>query len=138
MKDFIRSLRLSKIFNSATFGDKVLFALLVFLAVSGFFFIKVLLPSTGNVIISADNKTAYTLSLDEDRIVSVTGPIGDNVIEVRDGKVHMVEAPCAQKLCIRQGWINRGAIICLPNKVAATVSSRKESEDSSEYDAVTR
>ena len=138
MKGFIKVFKPSNIFNSATFGDKVLFAVLVLLAVPGFFLIKELFPSTGDVIISADNKTVYSLSLDEDRIVSVTGPIGDNVIEVRDGKVHMVEAPCAQKLCIRQGWINRGSIICLPNKVAASVSAGRESEGSSEYDAVTR
>ncbi|MEK7308210.1 MAG: NusG domain II-containing protein [Nitrospirota bacterium] len=46
----------------------------------------------------------------------------------------MKEAPCPANLCVHQGWIERGSIICLPNKVFVTVGDKEDKE----YDAVTR
>lgn len=46
-----------------------------------------------------------------------------NRIEIRDGRVRMIEASCPNHLCIRQGWIRfeGQSIVCLPNKVTVTV-----------------
>lgn len=46
-----------------------------------------------------------------------------NKIEIRDGRVRMLEASCPNHLCIRQGWIRfeGQSIVCLPNKVTVTV-----------------
>ena len=75
------------------------------------------------------------LSLDEEKTVSVKGTLGDSVVEIKNGKVHMKESPCPNKLCIHQGWLDSGAIICLPNKVVITVGT---DEGGKAYDAVTR
>ena len=43
---------------------------------------------------------------------------------------HMEEATCPDKLCIKQKTISKDneSIICLPNKVAVTVTSKSESD----------
>ena len=46
-----------------------------------------------------------------------------NRIEIKDGRVRMIEASCPNHLCIHQGWIRfeGQSIVCLPNKVTVTV-----------------
>ncbi len=121
-----------------TFLDKLLFVLLIILSITSFFFVKELFPSSGFVKISVDNKTVYTLPLNKDRIVTVKGSLGENLIEIKNGKAHMKDAPCPKKLCIHQGWIDRGTIVCLPNKVVVTITGNEQNNRALEYDAVTR
>jgi len=128
----------SSILRMATRADKLLFILLIVFAITGFFFAKEMFPSGAFIKISLDNKTVYTLPLDEDRIVTVTGPIGESSIEIKNSKVHIKDAPCPKKLCIHQGWIDRGAIICLPNKVVVSVSGEEQPFRGSEYDAISK
>jgi len=120
----------------ATFMDKLLFVFLVIFAIASFFFARELFPSGALVKISLDNKTVYTLPLNEDRSVAVRGTLGENLIEIKNGKARMKDAPCPNKLCIHQGWIERGAIVCLPNKVVVTVGGKEKHLE--EYDAVTK
>ncbi|RMD52572.1 MAG: NusG domain II-containing protein, partial [Nitrospirae bacterium] len=60
---------------------------------------------------------------------------GKNIIEIKDGKVRMAYANCPYKLCVKQGWIRKGAIICLPHKVFVIVGGKHREEP---YDAITR
>lgn len=118
-----------------TFMDKVLFFILVIATIASFFLVKGFIKPDNLVKISLNNKTQYVLSLTEDKIVSVKGSLGDNVIEIKDGKVHMKDAPCNNKVCIHQGWIDRGAIVCLPNKVVVSIGG---DEVNGQYDAISR
>lgn len=124
--------------------DKLLLICLIIFTIAGFLYNREFISSGNLVEISLvgidshqDNRTVYTLNLSEDREVSVRGPLGNNVVEIRGGKVRMKEASCPNKLCVHQGWIERGSIICLPNKVVVTVSGDKNNSDS-EYDAVSK
>lgn len=114
--------------------DKLLLICLIIFTIAGFLYSREFISSGNIVKITLDNRTVYILDLSENREVSVTGPLGNNVIEIRDGRVRMKEAPCPAKLCVHQGWIESGAIICLPNKVIVTVGGKEDKE----YDAVTR
>lgn len=138
MRKLFNDLKLPNIIAMATFMDKLLFVFLVIFAIASFFFISELYPSGNSVRISVDNKTAYALPLDEDHMVTVKGPLGEGLIEIKNGKVHMKDAPCPDKLCVKQGWIDKGAIVCLPNKMVVTVNGGKQNFEVSEYDAVTR
>lgn len=135
MKKILKDLTPAGIFKMTTFMDKIFFFLLIIITTASFFLVKEFIKSGNIVKVSLNNKTQYVLSLTEDKIVSVEGLLGDNVIEIKDGKVHMKDAPCPDKLCIHQGWIDRGAIVCLPNKVVVSVSG---DEGKKEFDAVTR
>ncbi len=58
----------------------------------------------------------------------VQGPLGKSVFEYVKGKgVHMISSPCPDKLCIKQGFINKvgESIVCLPNRVVITWEGRK-------------
>ena len=82
------------------------------------------LPESSTVKIEVDGKPVYLLPLDKDRTVSVEGPEGRTAVEIRGRKVRINESPCRNKLCIKQGWIRSGAIICLPNRIVVTVGDR--------------
>lgn len=79
--------------------------------------VPVYLPHGGQVRIEVDNKLLYKLSLSEDKII----PIGGLTVQIKGGKVRVADSDCPGKVCVKQGWIDSGAIICLPNRVAITV-----------------
>ena len=122
----------------ATFTDKLIFILLIIFTIAGFLFVRELFPSGTLAKISLDNKDIYILPLDEDRAVTVTGPLGISVVEIKNGKAHIKESPCPRKLCVHQGWKDKGSIICLPNKVIVTIGSNEQHPEDSKYDAVTK
>ena len=54
-----------------------------------------------------------------------------NKIEIKDGRVRMLEASCPNHLCIRQGWISLEgqSIVCLPNKVVVRIEGSGNGPD---------
>ena len=61
-------------------------------------------------------------------------PLSKNMIVINHGSVHMKDATCPDKLCIKQGTISKNGeqIICLPNQVViAIVSNQYNDVDSS-------
>ncbi|MBI5195991.1 MAG: NusG domain II-containing protein [Nitrospirae bacterium] len=115
--------------------DKLIFLLLIILTVISFPLAKKFIHPGNLVKIASDNKIAYVLPLDEAETVTVKGAAGDSVIEIKNRKVRMKESPCPNKLCVRQGWIESGAIVCVPNRVVVTISN---DENNGQYDAVSR
>jgi hypothetical protein len=124
------------LFDTTTAADRLLFLTLLLLSVAGLFFINKILPERKTVLIDADGKPAYTLPLSEDRTVSVDGPEGKSVVEIRRSRVRIIDSPCRNRLCIQQGWVTSGAIVCLPNRVVVTIQGRDT--DHGVFDAVTR
>lgn len=135
MKKLFNDLTPSSIFGMTTLMDKLFFSLLIIFTITSFFLVKKLLHPGNLVKISSNNKTIYILSLGKERTISIKGHIGDSVIEIKNSKVRMKESPCPNKLCIHQGWIDSGAIVCLPNRVVVTVGEGKKDE---QYDAVSK
>jgi hypothetical protein len=86
---------------------------------------KEILPKNRTVQIEVDGKPVYVLPLAKDRMVSVDGPKGRTFIEIKNQKVRITESPCPNKLCIEQGWIDNGGLVCLPNKVVITIGGHK-------------
>jgi hypothetical protein len=128
-------LSLRELLHSTTIADKVLFSLLILLSLLGIFLIKAFVPEGHTLVIELDNKPVYLLPLDKNRIVSVEGQLGKTTVEIRDNKVRILDSPCRNKLCIHQGWIKKGTLVCLPNRVVVTIDRGKEKKDI--IDAVT-
>ena len=82
----------------------------------------------GEAIITVDGKVYGTYSLDQDQTIKVDD---HNTVVIKDGVVHMEDADCPDKLCIKQGKIdsNGEKIVCLPNKTIVEVKSEKQSEE---------
>lgn len=118
---------LRKLLSSTTSADRILFLLLLLLSFSGILFVREVLPGGRTVQIEVNGRPAYVLPLDKDRAVTVEGPLGKTLIEIKDRRVRVTESPCHNKLCIQQGWVRSGTIICLPNRVVITVGDHDKS-----------
>lgn len=101
--------------------DIVLFVVLLTLSFLGLIFMKRLFPSGDSVVIEVGGELKGIYSLMEDRSIQIHGPIGDTEVEIKGGMVRIVDSPCQNKVCVRHGYISKGSIICLPNRVAITV-----------------
>jgi len=73
--------------------------------------------------------------LSQPRTLEVDGPLGTSTIQVRDGKVRVVDSPGRQKLCVRAGWLSRSgeSVICLPNQVVVRVAGGQPRFDSMNF-----
>lgn len=118
-------MNLKSLFNSTTLADRILLFILIFLSFSGIIFINEVLPKGQTVQIEVDGNPLYLLPIDKDRILSVKGPEGDTYVEIKNHRVRIIESPCPNKLCIQQGWIEAGALVCLPNRVVVTIGTHK-------------
>jgi hypothetical protein len=128
-------LNFREILKVTTFADRILFSILILLSLLCLIFIRSLIPASDSVEIAIDGKLEYVLSLTEEKTVAVQGLTGKTLVEIRDNRVRVTESPCQNKLCIQQGWVARGVIACLPNKVVITIG--KTGEKGSAPDAVT-
>ncbi len=112
-------------------ADIVLFLLLLVLAALLFWRAFAYGKSGETVEITLHGKPYGVYALSEDRVILVEDPDRDaaNIVEISGGKVHMSEADCPDKLCVRQGEISRDrqTIVCLPNQVIVTVYAAEES-----------
>ncbi len=109
----------------------MLLLLLVFLSVYSFIFIKEVMPEGSDIRIEAAGKLLYTLPIHINKTVEVNGPLGTTVVEIRDSRVRIKESPCNNKICVHEGWVRSGAIICLPNRVIVSITGKanKKHED---------
>lgn len=92
---------------------------------------------TATVVIRDGVQNVYELPLGQDATKTVTTDLGTNVIEIKDGQVHVEEADCPNQDCVHQGWIDAAGqqIVCLPHKL--TVDIVDEGAEST-YDVVGR
>ncbi len=69
------------------------------------------------------NGQDYLYPLDQDAEFSVSGPIGETTIQIRNRAVRVVSSPCRDKICIAAGWLSHSGqwTACLPNRVFVRV-----------------
>jgi hypothetical protein len=77
--------------------------------------------ASDEVVIEVDNKPLYRFPLSVDRTIET----GGLTVEIKDRRVRVLTAECPNKLCVKQGWIEHGAIICLPLKTVITIKKRR-------------
>jgi hypothetical protein len=55
--------------------------------------------------------------------IRVPGPLGDTVVELRNGRARVLSSPCANQTCVASGEIRSHGqwIACLPNQVLVAV-----------------
>jgi hypothetical protein len=123
--------------KGTTRADKVLLTVLILVSLSGIFFIQEVLPKGRTVRIDVEGQPLYVLPIEKERMLTVDGPQGETVIEIKNQKLRVKDSSCTRKLCVKQGWIERGVIVCLPNKVVITVGNDND-EDNTVVDAIAR
>jgi hypothetical protein len=79
------------------------------------------------VVVEASG-TRFRYPLAQDRVERVAGPLGDTVVEIRGGRVRVIDSPCPDKLCVAAGEVTRQGqfVACLPNRVSVSPEGRDE------------
>lgn len=113
--------------------DYILIILIFIIAFSINFMVTNVLSNDitdGVVKIYVENDTYKTLPLNQNSTYTINTGSGVNTIEIKDNKVHMLDANCKDKLCIHEKAIeyNNESIVCLPNKVVVKIENSVESE----------
>ena len=79
------------------------------------------------VQVYSEGKLLYTLDLRADRILTVEGSKGTNVITVKAGKIAVTAADCPDGYCMDRGFCSGGTqIICLPNRLEIRFLGKQE------------
>ena len=78
---------------------------------------------TATVVIRDGEQNVYELPLSQNTTKGVTTDLGTNLIEIKDGRVHVEEADCPNQDCVHQGWIDAAGeqIVCLPHKLTVDI-----------------
>ncbi len=71
----------------------------------------------------------YDLAVDTSATFS--GPVGETSVVISNGKVHVHDSDCRNKVCISAGFISRVGqwIICLPNNVFIMIEGKIDREE---------
>lgn len=89
----------------------------------------------GMVVITVDGEVYETLPLDTDITLSIgEEPGAYNTLQIKEGKVKMVDANCPDKYCVKHRSIhyNHESIVCLPHRVVIEI----QGGDTSDVDTV--
>ena len=74
----------------------------------------------------SDGVLVEMLDLAVDRVLTLQGKNGVNIVTVKDGKIAVTEADCPDHYCIQRGYCNSGAqIVCLPNRLVIKFLGQK-------------
>lgn len=114
-------------------NDIIFLTVIIILAIAVYLIFRFFFSSNGDVVnISVDGALYGSYPLDTDARIEIKNSSGQvkNVLIIENDSAHMEEATCPDKLCIKQKTISKDneSIICLPNKVAVTVTSKSESD----------
>ena len=122
--------------KNTTLADRLLLLFLTTASVSGIFYAREALPQGSDVVIEVKGKPAYIFPLHIDRSVPVIGTYGVTEIEIQDKKVRIREAHCPNQTCVQEGWVSKGVIVCLPNKIVVIVGGSRNNQHK-DLDAIT-
>ena len=119
-----------------TKADKWLISVLLFLATAGIglnlYYLSGNAGQDKNMVISINGQVVKTVPLRPGYTgeFRIGGSSGFNVIEYKDGHVHMKEADCPDQICVQSGWINMPPqqIVCLPYRVVIKVVANNSAD----------
>jgi hypothetical protein len=89
-----------------------------------------LLKADGATVeVTKNGKKIAEYPLTQNAEIRLDGAAGHAILIIEDGQAYIKEASCPDKLCIKQGKINKNGetVICLPNKLVVTVNSEDDS-----------
>jgi hypothetical protein len=106
-----------------TNGDRLVVAVVVAVAALAWPASYLAAAGRADVVVVTSPAGTSELPLRPDRIVRVEGAGGPLTVEIRDGAIRVVAAPCPDKLCVHQGTVSRpgAAVVCVPGGVSLRV-----------------
>jgi hypothetical protein len=112
--------------------------LVLLLATLGSFVLVGQAPRGTQVIVEQQRRVVFKAPLTVDRVMTLTGPLGETVLEIRDGHACITSSPCPNKVCIGMGRISRQGqlLACVPNDVLVRIEGEEKGEPS--HDLISR
>jgi hypothetical protein len=70
----------------------------------------------------------WVFPLDAEETLTVPGPLGNTVVEIRNHRAHVLSSPCDNQICIAAGYIEADGqwVACLPNSVFLVIEGKDE------------
>jgi hypothetical protein len=83
--------------------------------------------AAGKVRIRQGDTVFATLSLNQERVVDVPGPLGVSQIVIHNHQARFQSSPCRNQYCVHQGWLSHAGqiAVCLPNRVTLELVGEK-------------
>jgi hypothetical protein len=113
---------------------------LALMLVSGLLFLSAAAgPRGAEVVAERDGRIIFSAPLDQNRTVSLQGPLGTTVLAIQQGHAFLVSSPCPLKIGIRMGKISRAGqvVACVPNHLLVRIVG-KAKKDRKSYDLLSR
>ena len=75
------------------------------------------------VVVEVDQQEVSRVPLATDKVLHISGKLGETEVEIRDGKTRILRSPCKNKVCIKTGYIRYAdrMAACIPNGVVVRV-----------------
>ena len=110
--------------KNKTFKNDLIVFVIILIIIGGLFLFKS--NQQGSFIEITKNKEVYGYySLDKDQIIDIDH---ENKVQIKNYEVYMIEATCPDKLCIKQGHIEKkgATIVCLPHHLVIEIKEGNE------------
>lgn len=113
--------------------------IVVALLVASSFLLLLTQKTGGRVVATIDDRVVFVAPLDKDRRVALEGPLGETVVEIKDGAARILSSPCTKKICIHMGDVRHSGdlLACVPNHLVINIEGRKD-EEGDGYDFIQR
>ncbi len=127
----------SKYFNkfpAPLIGDWLIMVAGLFIVLCLFHSLWLSAPAT-QLRIRLGNTIYGDYSLQQNKILTIYGHMGKAKIEIADGKVRFLQAPCNNQFCVHQGWLKLAgqSVICLPNRLSLELLGATKQFDTLNY-----
>ena len=79
-------------------------------------------------VVVRDPESTWIFPINAEEIVSATGPLGETVVSIHEGRAAIVSSPCSGQACVAAGELRRNGqwVACLPNRVFLRIEGAKE------------
>ena len=105
----------------------LLIAALAALALMPLFFAPGKTSTAREAVIAVGDEIVRRVPLDREEEFDIATPYGKNHVVIRKGAIHVGDADCPAKICVRRGAISEvgEAIACLPHKLLIEIKEMK-------------
>ncbi len=120
-----------------TWLDRVI-VLILLLATGAAFVLVGKGPRGARVVVEQQGRVVFSAPLAVDRSATLTGPLGETLLAIRDGHVCITSSPCPHKVCIGMGHIARQGelLACVPNELLVLIEGEEKEEPT--HDLISR
>jgi hypothetical protein len=82
-----------------------------------------------SVVVKGPDKT-WLFPIEAEERISVEGPIGETVVEIRKGRASIVSSPCDGQTCVAAGELDKNGqwAACLPNRVFILIEGAADAD----------